>query len=108
MTDRILEFLRNRREDGPCLVLDLDVVRDNYASFAKALPDTRVFYAVKANPDPRVLELLARLGSCFDTASVVEWAGGEVSVIEGEPENIKITSPEDLDRARRIAASRGD
>jgi ornithine decarboxylase len=72
MTDRILEFLRNRREEGPCLVLDLDVVRDNYASFAKALPDTRVFYAVKANPDPSVLELLARLGSCFDTASVVE------------------------------------
>ena len=72
MTDRILEFLRNRHEEGPCLVLDLDVVRDNYASFAKALPDTRVFYAVKANPDPSVLELLARLGSCFDTASVVE------------------------------------
>jgi ornithine decarboxylase len=72
MTDRILEFLRNRREDGPCLVLDLDVVRDNYASFAKALPDTRVFYAVKANPDPRVLQLLARLGSCFDAASVGE------------------------------------
>ena len=72
MTDRILEFLRNRHEEGPCLVLDLDVVRDNYASFAKALPDTRVFYAVKANPDPRVLELLARLGSCFDTASVGE------------------------------------
>jgi len=72
MTDRILEFLRNRCEDGPCLVLDLDVVRDNYTAFAKALPDTRVFYAVKANPDPRVLDLLARLGSCFDTASVVE------------------------------------
>jgi ornithine decarboxylase len=72
MTDRILEFLRNRREDGPCLVLDLDVVRENYLSFVKSMPDTRVFYAVKANPDPRVLELLARLGSCFDTASVVE------------------------------------
>jgi ornithine decarboxylase len=72
MTDRILEFLRNRHEEGPCLVLDLDVVRDNYASFAKALPDTRLFYAVKANPDPRILELLARLGSCFDTASVGE------------------------------------
>ncbi len=72
MTDRILEFLRNRREDGPCLVLDLDVVRDNYNSFIDAMPDTRVFYAVKANPDPRVLELLARLGSCFDTASVGE------------------------------------
>jgi ornithine decarboxylase len=33
MTDRILEFLRNRREDGPCLVLDLDAVRDNFAAF---------------------------------------------------------------------------
>ena len=42
-----------------------------------------------------------------DTASVVEWAGGDVSVIEGEADNIKITTPEDLDRARRIAASRG-
>jgi hypothetical protein len=76
MTDRIMDFLRRRREEGrdtgPCLVVDLDVVRDNYTSFAKALPDTRVFYAVKANPQPEVLDLLARLGSCFDTASVVE------------------------------------
>ncbi len=72
MTDRIREFLRARREDGPCMVLDLDVVRDNYGAFAKALPDTRVFYAVKANPAPEVLDLLARMGSCFDCASVVE------------------------------------
>ena len=72
MTDRIVDFLRRRTEDGPCMVLDLDVVRDNYSSFARALPDTRVFYAVKANPAPEVLRLLADLGSCFDTASVVE------------------------------------
>jgi ornithine decarboxylase len=72
MTERIREFLRNRREEGPCLVVDLDVVRDNYLAFAKALPDTRVFYAVKANPAPEVLSLLTQLGSCFDTASVAE------------------------------------
>ncbi|MEK7874895.1 MAG: ornithine decarboxylase, partial [Pseudomonadota bacterium] len=72
MTTRIREFLRNRSDDGPCLVVDLDVVRDNYNAFAKALPDTRVFYAVKANPAPEVLCLLAKLGSCFDTASVAE------------------------------------
>jgi ornithine decarboxylase len=72
MTERIREFLRKRREDGPCLVVDLDVVRDNYNAFAKALPDTRVFYAVKANPAPEVLSLLAKLGSCFDTASPAE------------------------------------
>src|SRR5436305_14811903 len=76
MTERIQEFLRNRRSEGqdtePCLVVDLEVVRDNYQTFAKALPDTRVFYAVKANPAPEVLSLLASLGSCFDTASVPE------------------------------------
>src|SRR5437763_13699749 len=69
MTERIREFLKNRQEVGPCLVVDLDVVRDNYLAFAKALPDTRVFYAVKANPAPEVLSLLASLGSCFDAAS---------------------------------------
>src|ERR1051325_9572966 len=72
MTERIREFLRKRNEDGPCLVVDLDIVRDNYNAFAQALPGTRVFYAVKANPAPEVLALLAKLGSCFDTASVPE------------------------------------
>jgi ornithine decarboxylase len=72
MTDRIREFLKNRVEDGPCLVLDLDVVRDNYTAFAKALPDTKVYYAVKANPQPEILRLLTRLGSCFDVASIGE------------------------------------
>ena len=72
MTERIREFLRNRHEDGPCMVLDLEVVRDNYAKFARARPNTRVFYAVKANPAPEVLRLLTLLGSCFDAASVVE------------------------------------
>ena len=72
MTARIRDFLLNRPDDGPRLVVDLDVVRDNYQTFAKALPDTRVFYAVKANPAPEVLSLLAGLGSSFDAASVPE------------------------------------
>src|SRR5580692_1936175 len=76
MTERICDFLRRRRDegldDGPCLVVDLDVVRENYGAFAKALPDSRVFYAVKANPAPELLTLLVSLGSCFDTASVAE------------------------------------
>jgi ornithine decarboxylase len=72
MTERIHEFLRRQRPEGPCLVLDLDVVRSNYNSFAKAMPDSRVYYAVKANPAPEILKLLAELGSCFDCASLTE------------------------------------
>src|SRR6516165_10693915 len=72
MTQRILDFLRNRQDDRPCLVVDLEVVRENYRTFAHALPDSRIFYAVKANPAPELLSLLVSLGSCFDTASVAE------------------------------------
>ena len=72
MTTRIREFLKHRTDTGPCLVLDLDVVRENYQNFAKALPDTKVFYAVKANPAPEILKMLVGLGCCFDVASVGE------------------------------------
>ena len=69
MTARIREFLKHRKDEGPCLVVDLDVVRENYLSFAKSLPDSKVFYAVKANPAPDILKLLVELGACFDVAS---------------------------------------
>jgi ornithine decarboxylase len=71
-TQRILDFLATRRPNGPCLVVDLDVVADNYRAFEKAMPDSRIYYAVKANPAPEILRLLASLGSSFDTASVAE------------------------------------
>jgi ornithine decarboxylase len=71
-TARILDFLRERRPEGPCLVVDLDVVAKNYRAFARAMPATRIFYAVKANPAPEILKLLAGMGSSFDTASVAE------------------------------------
>src|SRR5580698_4957043 len=99
MTDRIMNFLANHREDGPRLVVDLDVVRENYYGFAKALPDTRVFYAVKANPAPEILDLLARLGSCFDTASVVEIE--QAMAAGATPDRISLATP-----SRRNATSR--
>ena len=71
-TARILDFLRDQRPEGPCLVVDLDVIADNYRAFRRAMPDTRIFYAVKANPAPEILKMLADMGSCFDTASVPE------------------------------------
>ncbi|WP_420411496.1 type III PLP-dependent enzyme [Roseibium sp.] len=72
MSERIREFLRRRDDDGPCVVVDLDIVRENFETFAKALPDTSVYYAVKANPAPEILDLLESLGSSFDCASPTE------------------------------------
>ena len=71
-TQRILDFLATRRPAGPCLVVDLDVVADNFRTFERAMPDSKIYYAVKANPAPEILRLLASMGSSFDTASVAE------------------------------------
>ena len=71
-TQRIIDFLATRRPAGPCLVVDLDVVETNFGAFRKALPNSAIYYAVKANPAPEILRLLADLGSSFDCASVAE------------------------------------
>ena len=71
-TARILDFINTRRPEGPCLVVDLDVVKTNYHAFRHAMPDSAIYYAVKANPEPQILSLLASLGSSFDCASVAE------------------------------------
>ncbi|MEO9777316.1 type III PLP-dependent enzyme [Roseibium sp.] len=71
-TKKILDFLDCHRPEGPCLVVDLEVVRKNYRAYERALPRTRIHYAVKANPAPEVLALLVRLGASFDVASIRE------------------------------------
>jgi ornithine decarboxylase len=72
MTHKIAQFLAERRPATPCLVFDLDIVEENYLDMARALPDAQIYYAVKANPAPEILERLVALGSRFDTASVAE------------------------------------
>ncbi|HEY2206477.1 MAG TPA: type III PLP-dependent enzyme [Pseudonocardia sp.] len=56
----------------PYLEIDLAVVRARYARLRAALPAARVFYAVKANPEPAVLRVLAAEGAAFDVAGVGE------------------------------------
>jgi ornithine decarboxylase len=72
MTPKVASLLDSPDLVTPCLVLDLDRVADNYAVLRGALPAARIYYAVKANPAPQILRLLARLGSCFDAASLPE------------------------------------
>jgi len=72
MTRRIARFLADQEPATPCLVVDLDLVAANFRKLRTAMPDAMVYYAVKANPAPEILELLAGLGSSFDTASVNE------------------------------------
>ena len=71
-TKKIAQFIADRRPQTPCLIVDLDIVSDNYKKLRAAVPQAGIYYAVKANPAPEILKLLSKLGSSFDTASVNE------------------------------------
>lgn len=58
----------------PLLVLLRERIVANYRAFQRFLPGVEVFYAVKANPHPLVVGLLASLGASFDVASQQEIA----------------------------------
>jgi ornithine decarboxylase len=56
----------------PYLLLDPKVAATQYDRLAKAFPETQIYYAVKANPEPRLIRRLAEVGSSFDVASTAE------------------------------------
>jgi ornithine decarboxylase len=56
----------------PFLILDTAIVREKARRFAAAMPRVRPHYAVKANPDPRVLKVLVEEGAGFEIASIAE------------------------------------
>ena len=72
MNVKIARFLETHQPPTPCLVVDLDIVRANYRALHDSLPQADIYYAVKANPAPTILETLVTLGSHFDAASVAE------------------------------------
>ncbi|MBI4123539.1 MAG: type III PLP-dependent enzyme [Betaproteobacteria bacterium] len=56
----------------PFLILDTALVRGKVRRFRAAMPRVRPHYAVKANPDRRVLKVLAQEGCGFEIASIAE------------------------------------
>jgi ornithine decarboxylase len=67
-------LLRLARTHGtPLVVVDHKVRRENYAQFRKHLPRVQVYYAVKANSDPAIVQTFYDIGASFDVASVEEF-----------------------------------
>ena len=54
----------------PFVLVDLDIVKQNYLNLQKNFPFVKIYYAMKANPHKDVVKLVNWLGSCFDVASV--------------------------------------
>src|SRR5216684_215125 len=62
-----------RRHGTPVVVIDHDILRENYASFKKHLPKVQAYYAVKANAEPAIVRTFYKAGASFDVASLPEF-----------------------------------
>ncbi|MDO9310073.1 MAG: type III PLP-dependent enzyme, partial [Nitrosomonas sp.] len=56
----------------PFLLIDRNIVRQKTRRFKAAMPRVHPHYAVKANPDERVLKTLIEEGAGFEIASIAE------------------------------------
>lgn len=65
-------FLNKIDHETPFIVVDLENVRQKYIELNSALPDVEIFYAVKSNPERKILETLKKTGSSFEIASIGE------------------------------------
>ncbi len=66
------DYLKSLKHETPYLLIDLKKVVLNYIEIQSALPGFKVHYAVKANNNNRVLEVLHREKASFEIASAGE------------------------------------
>ena len=67
---KFLEF--SEKLETPCIVVNLQGIKNNYLKMRDSFPFAQIYYAVKANPDVKIISLLDELGSKFDLASRYE------------------------------------
>ena len=72
-------------------ILDLQTLQDMYKEWSYTLPHVTPYYAVKCNPERRILQTLANLGSHFDCASPAEIQS--VLDLGVEPDRILYANP---------------
>ena len=72
MTSSQLQELA-KKHGTPIVIIDHDVIRQNYAEFKKHLPNVQAYFAVKANPAPEIVRTLFKAGASFDVASMPEF-----------------------------------
>jgi len=68
----IVRQAASQKYTRPFLIIDTAIVREKVRRFHAAMPRVRPHYAVKANPDRRVLKALMQEGCGFEIASTAE------------------------------------
>ncbi|POS86311.1 hypothetical protein EPUL_004072 [Erysiphe pulchra] len=92
-------------DEDTFFVADLGEIYRQHIRWKKNLPRVHPFYAVKCNPDPHAINLLARLGTGFDCASKAEIE--QILNLNVDPSRIIYAQPCKTSSYVRFAASRG-
>src|ERR1035441_413259 len=62
-----------KQHGTPLVVVDHNVLRANYEQFRTLLPRVQIYYSVKANSDPAIVQTFYDAGASFDVASMAEF-----------------------------------
>ncbi len=110
--DVILNVLKATEETGSavaCVAMKNSVRRLGADSSRSESVDRSEYYSVQTPQGFRKSMLIAAYEKAFDDsfygtddAAIVEHAGGEITIVDGEYQNIKITTKEDLPMENRI------
>ncbi|MBQ7612091.1 MAG: type III PLP-dependent enzyme [Spirochaetaceae bacterium] len=94
---KVLKF--SEKLETPCVIINLEVIKQNYLNLKKNFPFADIYYAIKANPHDEVISMLAELGSSFDIASRYEL--DKVLRLQVSPD--KVSYGNTIKKARDIA-----
>lgn len=89
--EKIIAHVRASKEPTPYLLIDAAKIAEKASIIGKNIKNSRVFYAVKANPAVEVLKLINKLGLDFEIASE-----GELQILADigvAPERIITSNP---------------
>ncbi|MBI4685568.1 MAG: type III PLP-dependent enzyme [Nitrospirae bacterium] len=102
---KALKYLDKKETDTPFLLIDSEKIREKVSVIGRNIKNSKVFYAVKANPDIGIIRFVNKLGMGFEIASE-----GELSLLSSigvKPARIISSNPVKSFKFLRMAASYG-
>ncbi len=92
-----------KKHRTPFMLIRRSVLERQFQRFRKCLPEVTPYYAIKANPHPRIIKTFVKLGAGFDVASA--WEMKQVLALGAPRDKIifanTVKSAEDIVTARR-------
>lgn len=91
LMDRILNWIASHDDEPPYLLLDREILKEKISLIGRGIKNSKVFYAVKANPYIDVIRYLNSFNVGFEIASE-----GELAILKQlnvEPERIITSNP---------------